>query len=46
MTLQKFQKVTKVSLILLALAAFGAVTFSISKVTAGNNIAEVKGLSD
>ena len=46
MTLHKFQKVTKVSLILLALAAFGAVTFSISKVTANNNIPEVKGLSD
>jgi len=46
LTLQKFQKVTKVSLILLALAAFGAVTFSISKVTANNNIPEVKGLSD
>ena len=46
MTLQKFQKVTKVSLIFLAIAFFGVVTFSIGKVTAGNNIPEVKGLSD
>ncbi|KKR26442.1 MAG: hypothetical protein UU34_C0001G0008 [Candidatus Curtissbacteria bacterium GW2011_GWA1_41_11] len=46
MTLQKFQKVSKASIIFLALAFFGVVSFSIGKVTAGNNVSEVKGLSD